>query len=81
MEIVKIKISDCFEEMGVSIAEISKSANLISDIGLDSLDVIELLFRIEYSFNITIPDNDWYSLETIEKIEEYLAYKLRFGSN
>ena len=81
MEIIKIKISDCFEEMGVSIAEISKSANLISDIGLDSLDVIELLFRIEYSFNITIPDSDWYSLETIEKIEEYLGQKLLFRNN
>ena len=42
--------------MVVDEAKITNNANLIDDLGLDSLDKLELLMKIEDSFNIHLPD-------------------------
>lgn len=41
---------------------------LRDDVGLDSLDTIELAIEIEKEFNISIPDQeleDWYTVEDV----------------
>ena len=42
--------------MEVEEAKVINSANLIDDLGLDSLDRLELLMKIEDSFSIHLPD-------------------------
>lgn len=38
--------------------EISSDDNLVTDLGADSLDIIELVMELEHEFGITISDNE-----------------------
>lgn len=42
----------------VGIDTLSDDTNIIQDLGIDSLDVIEVAMELEHSFGIRIPDKD-----------------------
>ncbi len=42
----------------------------LQEMGIDSLDVFSLLFELENSFKITIPDDDVRSIKTVNDIVE-----------
>jgi acyl carrier protein len=42
----------------VSIDTLSDNTNVIQDLGVDSLDVVEIVMELEHSFDIRIPDKD-----------------------
>jgi len=53
--------------------ELSPASDLESDLGLDSLDKIELLMDIENQYNIeTLSDDDLYTIKSIQDIIDYL---------
>ncbi len=45
---------------------------LREDLGLDSLAIIELLYRIEEVFNLSIPDEDLEKLQTVGDVIAYI---------
>ena len=45
-----------------------KSDTPLTDVGVDSLDALSVLFSIEESFNITIPDDKAKSVKTLDDI-------------
>lgn len=45
---------------------------LIADLGLDSLDVVELLVKFENKFGVYVADEDISGLKTPRLVEEYL---------
>ena len=45
---------------------------LRSDLGLDSLTTIELLYRIEEEFDVEVPDTDLPGLVTVADVTAYL---------
>ena len=49
---------------------------LIDDLGLDSLDVVEVIMECERDFNVEIPDEDADKLTTVGDVVEYLEKKL-----
>ncbi len=49
---------------------------LRDDLGLDSMAMIELLFRIEETFDLQIPDDDLQGLVTVSDVIEYVERKL-----
>ncbi len=49
--------------------------NLIKDLGLDSLDTVELIMELESNFDIAISDDDAKTLQTINDIFAYLEKK------
>ena len=53
-------------------SEISPNSSLTEDLGLDSLDVIELMSAFEEEFGIEIPDEDAERLDRVEDIVRYL---------
>ena len=55
--------------------EAFRSADLLQDIGCDSLDLINLLFRIEQRYKIKIPepDIDEQGLTRVGRLADYLA--------
>jgi len=55
--------------------EISDKSNLISDLGADSLDMIELIMAFEVEFGFEIPDEEADKLSTVKEIEEYIKKK------
>ena len=56
MEFEKIRkaISDI---LGIDENDITLETEFVKDLGADSLDVIEIVFRLEEEFGITIPDD------------------------
>lgn len=53
--------------------KITKDSSLVNDLGLNSLDVINVVVAFEEEFNIEIPDSNIKKLITVGDIEEYLA--------
>mmetsp|Transcript_16028 Transcript_16028/g.49586 ORF Transcript_16028/g.49586 Transcript_16028/m.49586 type:complete len:110 (+) Transcript_16028:66-395(+) len=44
------------EQLGVEQASITGEASFASDLGADSLDVVEMVMKIEEEFNVELPD-------------------------
>ena len=65
LEKVKKLIAD---QLCISTDEISDTANVIEDLGADSLDVVELLMTLEDEFKVSIPDDKLDELKTIPQI-------------
>ena len=53
------------EALNISVDKVSADAKIVEDLGADSLDVVELLSRLEDEFGITIPDEDVENLVTV----------------
>ncbi|WP_216824406.1 acyl carrier protein [Emticicia sp. TH156] len=70
------KLYRCFEDMGVLSTALHDSAHLTRDLGLDSLDVTDLILRIESTFNIEISDAEINSFQTIQDINTHLHQKI-----
>ena len=64
------------EQLCISIDDISDTANVIEDLGADSLDVVELLMTFEDEFGVSIPDEQVENLKTIPAIVKTIdSYK------
>ena len=58
-------------------AAILITQHLRDDLGLDSMAVIELLYRIEEAFDLQIPDQDLVGLTTVGHVVTYVEKRLR----
>lgn len=56
----------------VTCVQVSTSSTF-KDLGLDSLDTVELVMAMEEEFGIEIPDDDADSIVTVESAVEYFA--------
>ncbi len=53
------KVQDCFvEALGVDDDEVTQDAKVIDDLGAESLDFLDIVFRLERAFKIKIPRGD-----------------------
>ena len=59
----------------VDVATIKEGTNLIDDLNLDSLDMVELMMKMEDEFDIEIPENDTEKLKTVGDVVSYLKEK------
>src|SRR5215218_1570893 len=57
-------------------ARITEEHHLRDDLGLDSMAVIELLYKIEETFNIQIPDQDLAGMSTVGSVAAYVQGRL-----
>ena len=63
------------DQLGVDRAALVPEANLLDDLGADSLDVVELVMALEEEFSIEVPDDDVENIRTIQDIVSYVARK------
>jgi acyl carrier protein len=61
------------EQLGVTLDEISPDANILDDLGADSLDVVEMVMSLEEAFDIEVPDEEVEEMRTIADIERYIT--------
>jgi acyl carrier protein len=76
MDFISSKLFSCFNELGIEKSSLSDSAHIIKDLGLDSLDLADLVMRLEMAFNINIPDTDWSEIQTFGDIQNYLSNRI-----
>jgi acyl carrier protein len=60
-------------QLGVEEKTLVPEANLLDDLGADSLDVVELVMALEEEFGIEVPDDDVENIRTIGDIVAYLG--------
>lgn len=51
----------------------------LEELGLDSLDTINVLFAIEEAFDVDIPDDDARTLTSVRVLVDYLCRRLSNG--
>jgi len=60
--------------------KVTKEAHFTNDLGLDSLDTVELLMTIEDEFDIEIPDAKAEQIATVKDTVEYIVNNPKGGS-
>lgn len=60
------------EQLGVDADKIVMEANLIDDLGADSLDTVELVMAIEETFEVDIPDEAAGNIFTVGDVVAFL---------
>jgi acyl carrier protein len=66
---VKAIIAD---KLDVARDKVKDEANLQTDLGADSLDIVELLMHLEDNFDMKIPDEDAENLKTVGDAIKYI---------
>jgi acyl carrier protein len=78
MDEVRTKVVDIIaNQLGVDKEQITPGANVIDDLGADSLDIVELVMALEESFDLEIPDEDAEKIRTVQDILSYLESNLK----
>lgn len=62
--------------IGVTDNRIVQSAGLLDDLGVDSLDSVELLTELEDEFGFEIPDEDLEAIITVGDAVKYIDKRL-----
>jgi acyl carrier protein len=63
------------DELEVSEREIIPTASLVEDLGADSLNLVEIMFRIREEFQIEMTGTDAEKLTTVGEIVDFLRSK------
>ncbi len=65
------------EGLGVEKEKVTMEADIVTDLGADSLDAVELIMAIEDEFDITIDDEMAQSFKTVGQIVEFIEKTLK----
>ena len=63
------------EHLGIDADSISETSSFKEDLGVDSLDLFELVMELEEEFGIEIPSEDLENLATVADVIDYLKNK------
>ncbi|KAG0164496.1 Acyl carrier protein, mitochondrial [Apophysomyces sp. BC1034] len=56
-------------------AKVSTTASFATDLGLDSLDTVEVVMAIEEEFSVEIPDKEADEIKTVKQAVEYISQR------
>ena len=56
-------------------AKINGETSLVDDLDLDSLDIVELMMKMEDEFGVEIPEEDAEGLKSVKDVVGYLENK------
>ena len=60
------------KQLRIDINTIEDDANIIEDLGAESLDVVEMLMAIEDNLGVIISDDDAVKLKTVRDVADYI---------
>ena len=63
------------EQLGVDAEQVVPEANIVEDLGADSLDTVELIMAFEEEFDVEIPDTDAEKIKTVQDVIDYIESK------
>lgn len=76
MEKTEVKVKEILvDKLGVDLDSITKDSKLGDDLGVDSLDLIEIIMEIESTYDMYILDEDAEKWETVEDVIKYAFEK------
>ena len=65
------------EQLGIDEAEVTMEANFADDLGVDSLEIFEIVMSLEEAFEIEIPNEDIENIKDVKGIVQYIEEKLK----
>ena len=68
MDIASKVISAIAEQLNKDASEVTLEKELVSDLGADSLDAVEIIMNLEEEFEVTVPDVDASQIKTVGDI-------------
>ncbi|MGN1301009.1 MAG: acyl carrier protein [Clostridia bacterium] len=71
-EILEKLKSIVVDQLGVSEENVTEEATFVDDLAADSLDIVELIMRIEEDFEMEIPDEDAEKIVTVGDVVNYI---------
>ena len=63
------------EQLGININKIEDDSRLIEDLGADSLDMVEMLLKLEEEMGVSVSDEDSMKIKTIKDIANLINSK------
>ena len=60
------------DQLNIEKDKITTESNIITDLGADSLDVVEMLMTLEEEYSISVPDDVAMELKTVGDIVKYV---------
>lgn len=67
----KVKKILC-DQLDLEEDQVTEEAEVIEDLGADSLDIVDLVMTLEEEFDTEIPDEDIENLKTVGDIVKYI---------
>jgi acyl carrier protein len=61
------------EQLERDVNEVTNMASFIDDLGADSLDIVELVMKMEEEFGIEIPDEEAEKIKTVNDVIQYIS--------
>ena len=59
----------------IDMGKITAASSFVDDLKLDSLDIVELMMKMEDEFGVEIPEDEAENLKTVEDVVHYLKNK------
>lgn len=56
------------ETLGLDNAQVKEESNLFTDLGADSLDMVELVMELERWLKIEVPDESYAEIDTVQQL-------------
>lgn len=78
-EILGVIVSH-LEGRGIEVAGVSETTDLVDELGLDSLDTVELTLGLEEAFGVEIPDSDLEDVRTVGDVIDLIEKKTSVGA-
>ena len=69
---IKREVISVLGDMGIAEKAITEKANFSKDLGLDSLDFVEMVMEFEVRFNLDIPTIEAEKICTVRQAIDYL---------
>jgi acyl carrier protein len=75
-EIEKKVMEVLADRASMDVQQITLQSRLVDDLGLDSLDAVEMVFEFEETYGIDIPDDQIREFKTAQDIVTHLSLRL-----
>ncbi|MGN9162923.1 acyl carrier protein [Clostridium sp. UBA3061] len=64
------------KELGLEVEELNIQASFTDDLGIDSLEIFEIVMSLEEEFDIEIPNEDIENIKNVQDISSYIESKV-----
>ena len=61
------------DQLGIAPEKITPEAEIIKDLGADSLDVVELMMALEDEHGITLPESEVEKVKTVQDVVDMMS--------
>ncbi|MCQ2865642.1 acyl carrier protein [Helicobacter pylori] len=64
------------EQLEIDVSQVTPEAKFVKDLGVDSLDIVELIMALEERFGIEIPDEQVGKIVNVGDVMRYIEKQL-----